>query len=200
MNWIRITWKIKSVYSMIWKMSFYKLQKSNSTHKEPLITERGICENKDIWVILFRIFFISRFSNMHFIFISIGFCLSFLGCAQKNVDMKNFFVQRPSSKWFEIKEGGADFAWYNKEIYGAIYIDSNCKQKFEDRPLKDSYLSLTQGITTGTPIQQNKRIIDGREALFSVQNGVIDGITVRLASVVLSKDECLYDFSLAITL
>ena len=131
---------------------------------------------------------------MHIIFISLGFWLSFLGCAQKNVDVKNFFVQRPSSKWFEIKEGGADFAWYNKDIYGAIYIDSNCKQKFEDRPLKDSYLSLTQGITTGRPIQQNKRIIDDREALFSVQNGVIDGITVRLASVVLSKDECLYDF------
>ena len=78
--------------------------------------------------------------------------------------------------------------------FGAIYVDSNCKQKFEDRPLKDSYLSLTQGITTGTPIQQNKRIIDKREALFTIQNGVIDGISIRLASVVLSKDECLYDF------
>ena len=122
------------------------------------------------------------------------FLLSPFGCAPKNVDTKHFAVQQPSSKWFEIKEGGADFAWYNKEIFGAIYVDSNCKQKFEDRPLKDSYLSLTQGITTGTPIQQNKRIIDKREALFTIQNGVIDGISIRLASVVLSKDECLYDF------
>ena len=131
---------------------------------------------------------------MHIISFILYFCLFFFGCAQKNIDIKNFFVQEPGSKWFEIKEGGADFAWYNREIYGAIYVDSNCKQKFEDRPLKDSYLSLTQGIAIGVPLQQNKRFIDNREALFTIQNGLIDGIKIRLASVVLSKDECLYDF------
>ena len=118
-----------------------------------------------------------------------------MGCSQKkSTKIQHFYVQQPSSKWFTVQEGGADFAWYNKDIYGSIYVDSNCKQKFEDRPLKDSYLSLTQGISTGVPIQQNKRIIDNREALFTIQNGIIDGIVIRLASVVMSKDECLYDF------
>ena len=121
--------------------------------------------------------------------------LPFIGCLQKkNVNIQHFYVEQPSSKWFEVQEGGADFAWYNKDIYGSIYVDSNCKQKFEDRPLKDSYLSLTQGIIIGQPLQQNIRIIDNREALFTIQNGNIDGIAIRLASIVMSKDECLYDF------
>ena len=127
--------------------------------------------------------------------IQIFLWLPLIGCSpKKNMKVQHFQVQQPSSKWFEVQEGGADFAWYNKEIYGSIYVDSNCKQKFEDRPLRDSYLSLTQGIITGEPIQQNNRIIDNREALFTIQNGRIDGVVIRLAAVIMSKDECLYDF------
>jgi hypothetical protein len=146
-------------------------------------------------IVLSRFSFLENILSFHSFRVSLSIFLVLLfGCASKNTNVKHFSVESPGQKWFIVKEGGADFAWYNKEIQGAIYVDSNCKQKFEDRPLRDSYISLTQGIAVGNPIKQNTRIIAEREALFTVQNGSLDGVSVRFASVVLSKDECLYDF------
>ena len=120
--------------------------------------------------------------------------LLYLSCAPKQQSKRVYRVSAPSREWKEVKEGGADRAWYNPKLQGIIYVDSNCDKKFEDRRLDDSYKSLTKGITIGQPIRKSTLTIDERDALFITQNGVVDGVPIRVGVVLISKNQCLYDF------
>ena len=117
-----------------------------------------------------------------------------LGCQKQQPPKRIYRVSAPDKGWKEVKEGGADRAWYNADLQGVIYVDSNCKKRFEDRDLEDSYRSLTKGIIVGKPIRKANYKIDGRNALFMTQNGNVDGIPIRIGVVLVSKNECLYDF------
>ena len=78
----------------------------------------------------------------------------FLSCVPKQQAKRMYRVSAPTREWKEVKQGGADRAWYNASIQGILYVDSNCEKKFEDRKLEDSYQSLTKGLTVGQPIRE----------------------------------------------
>jgi hypothetical protein len=119
--------------------------------------------------------------------------LHLLACGPKHVEM-SYSVRRPTGSWRSVQEGGADYAWYNRDLSAVIYVDANCEKKFEDRELKDSIQSLTQGISDGAPISSSEMTIDSRVGRFEIHNGILDGVTVQMGVALVSKNNCLYDF------
>jgi hypothetical protein len=126
--------------------------------------------------------------------IMLSIIFSLLACGQKTIYTDMYQILSPEQSWKAVDAGGADYAWYNKDLGGIIYVDSNCKKQFEDRPLQDSTLSLLTGIATGEPISEQDIFLDGRKALMTIHSAELDGIDVHIAVVVMSKNFCLYDF------
>ena len=107
-----------------------------------------------------------------------------------------YTVDHPSNTWVELSDSAADRAWRNPKYNSLIYVKANCGNYFEDRTLQDSLLSLTRGLHTRPPISTENIVISNREGLFRVQDSELDGVPVRLGILVVSKNNCLYDFLL----
>lgn len=99
----------------------------------------------------------------------------------------------PGKGWSKVAPGGADRAWFNRESGATIYFDSNCKARFEDKPLDDLITHLTFGMANGDPLREETLSLGGRTALMRVYNGEIDGVAVQLSAVVIKKNSCIYD-------
>lgn len=125
---------------------------------------------------------------------SLLFLLLLTACRQKTIYTDMYKIHAPGQNWKSVEAGGADYAWYNKDLGGIIYIDSNCKKQFEDRPLRDSTISLIAGITENSSFTEQPIFLDGREALMTIHKAQLDGVDINIAAVVLSKNNCLYDF------
>ena len=85
-----------------------------------------------------------------------------LGCRKKQVKLERYKIDKPDGEWRNVKSGSADYAWYNAKIGATIYVDSNCEQRFEDRPLHDSLYSMTAGIRTKDEPIERALFLDGR--------------------------------------
>lgn len=116
------------------------------------------------------------------------------GCRKQQVRLERYTIDHPTGEWRDVKSGSADYAWYNATIGATIYVDSNCDQRFEDRPLRDSVNSMTAGIRTKDEPIERALFLDGREAVMLQTKGNLDGVDVQMAVVVLSKNQCLFDF------
>jgi len=104
-----------------------------------------------------------------------------------------YTVPAPSGDWVKVKPGGADKAWFHRDLSATIYFDSNCKERFEDGSLSDLLTHLTFGLTQNDPIREESMTLDGRDALLRVYDGQIDGVGVQVGAVVTKKNMCLYD-------
>ena len=120
--------------------------------------------------------------------------LAFLACLGKKGIDSSYHVDPPNNHWVELPPTPADRAWRNPKQESTIYVNSNCGQYFEDRLLKDSLLSLTRGLPIVDTILTEEMRIANRKALFQIIDSELDGVPVRLAMVVVSKNNCLYDF------
>ena len=118
----------------------------------------------------------------------------FLACLGKKGIDSSYHVDAPSSHWVELPPNSADRAWRNAKQESLIYVKSNCGQYFEDRLLKDSLLSLTRGLPIKNTVLLEELRIANRKALLQIVDSEIDGVNFRLAMVVVSKNNCLYDF------
>ena len=117
-----------------------------------------------------------------------------LGCWNRTTISEHYRVTSPKNGWSKALEGGADHAWYHKENGGLIFVNSNCGRRFEDRPLRDSLNSLLAGVTVGESISAQDLSIGNRAARMEIYSAQIDGVEMQIAAIVLSKNECLYDF------
>ena len=134
------------------------------------------------------------YSMMSIGYILLSLCCGTLGCQKKQIILERYRLEAPQGAWRAVESGSADYAWYNAEIGATIYVDSNCGQRFEDRPLRDSLNSLTAGIRTETEPVERALFLDGREARMLQSKGRLDGVEIQMAAVALAKDRCLYDF------
>ena len=87
----------------------------------------------------------------------------------------------------------ADLAFENKKNGGIISINSICR-KYNRYSLEELTLNLVRGIESKEEISQTKRQMDGAEALDSLFSGIVDGVKVNIRTVVLTKNNCTYDF------
>ena len=120
--------------------------------------------------------------------------LAFLACIGKKGTDTHYRVESPSSYWVELPPTSADRAWRNAQQESIIYVKSNCGPYFEDRLLQDSLLSLTRGLPIKETVLTEELKIANRKALFQIVDSEIDGVPFRLGMVVVSKNNCLYDF------
>ena len=126
--------------------------------------------------------------------IAITVLCSASGCRKQQVRLERYKIDKPTGEWRAVKSGSADYAWYNAQIGATIYVDSNCEQRFEDRPLRDSLNSMTVGIRSKEEPIVRKLFLDGREALMLQTKGKLDGVEVQMSVVALAKNQCLFDF------
>ena len=121
------------------------------------------------------------------------------GCAPKAGGQGNpntegrYRLGDPGRGWERVEPGSADRAWHHAGISGALYADSNCGRRFEDGKLEALTTHLTFGVARGTPERSEPRTLDGRSALVQVISGEVDGVGVKVGSMVTKKNACLYD-------
>ena len=120
----------------------------------------------------------------------------FVACLGTKKIGLSYQISKPSHQWQPIPQNAADYAWRHPSQYATIYAKSNCGSYFEDRSLEDSILSLTRGLHVSKPITQETIRISNRKGMFQVMDSELDGIPLRLGMLVVSKNNCLYDFLL----
>ena len=105
----------------------------------------------------------------------------------------HYDLSTPGTGWSPVKPGSADHAWFNADLDASIYADSNCGNRFVDGTLDAVSTHLTTGVTTGAPLRDEHLTLANRDALLRVSDGGIDGVAMRIGSVVMNKDSCTYD-------
>jgi len=86
--------------------------------------------------------------------------------------------------------------FYNESYQSSIETDAFCDRSFDDASLSVLTTHLHVGIAEKKIKKENPFMLDGRAALRSIVNGKVDGVEVVLDSVVIKKDNCLFDFVL----
>ena len=104
-----------------------------------------------------------------------------------------YVVSAPAGGWVKVKPGGADKAWFQRDLSATIYFDSNCKERFEDGTLSDLLTHLTFGMAQNEPVREESMTLDGRDALLRVYDGKLGRCPGAVGAVVTKKNMCLFD-------
>jgi hypothetical protein len=118
-------------------------------------------------------------------------CLALCACASSN-GTPQFRVGLLPPSWREVETKG-DLAFRSPEG-GTIYANMEC-EKTEDAPLD----VLANHLLFGVDVKHEDRqeiTLAGRKALRNRIEGEVDGVPVRLDTVVLMKNGCTYDLGL----
>jgi hypothetical protein len=130
-------------------------------------------------------------------------CLLGLSGCHRGVRFENQVLSKPgvsyrvgglSPGWERVKVSSNDLAWFVEDTGHALQVNSTCKGH-EDAPLDVLTRHLLMGFTDRHEVEQEKVVVDEREALRSRFVARMDGVPVDLVFVVLKKDNCVYDFS-----
>lgn len=133
------------------------------------------------------------FTRRHFSFLLL---LSCTGCVSVNLGSgkvsknTNINFQAPSQGFREISNPSADQAWQNSETGNTISFMTEC-------PAPDSSLeSMTDEFTSVLKSKQVKEkkedFFNGRESLQTWAEGKLDGIPMKIRSLVFKKNGCSY--------
>lgn len=130
-------------------------------------------------------------------------CLLGLAGCHRGVRFDNQVLTKPgvryrvgelSPGWERVKVSSNDLAWFVEGTGHALQVNSSCKGQ-QDAPLDVLTRHLLMGFTDRHEVEQQKVVVDEREALRSRFVARMDGVPVDLLFVVLKKDDCVYDFS-----
>ncbi len=103
-----------------------------------------------------------------------------------------YALASPGEDWRLVPPHGANVAFRNDSLGAVIYADDSC-QKFDDAPLPVLANHLFFGFTELTTLEEKPSRVDGRDALFRLAEGKLDGVLVRVAATVVKKNSCIYD-------
>lgn len=87
-------------------------------------------------------------------------------------------------------------SFYNESYKSTIETDAYCDKSFDDASLKVLTTHLYFAITDKKERSSKPISLDGRAALHSVADGKVDGVPIVLDTVVIKKDDCLFDFAM----
>lgn len=86
--------------------------------------------------------------------------------------------------------------FYNEAFQSSIETDAFCDHSFDDASLSVLTKHLHMGLTNAKTKSETPFMLDSRGALRSITQGTIDGVEMVMDSVVIKKDNCLFDFVL----
>jgi hypothetical protein len=104
-----------------------------------------------------------------------------------------YYVGQLPAGWRRVDFQDNDLAYVSEDGQHVIATNATCKE-YEDAPLKVLLRHLLMGFTEPKTLNQETKMLDGREALFSHSTAKLDGIPRELSLVVMKKDGCIYDF------
>lgn len=110
-------------------------------------------------------------------------------------DDTRYRIGRLSGQWQVIDSGSGDIFFWNNEAMATITIDSVCdknKLKYNLKALSDS---LVVGIKDKEMVKRDDIMVDGSEALYTQYEGIYESERIGIATIVVKKQECIYDFS-----
>lgn len=122
---------------------------------------------------------------------------STLGTYGEGVYENDYTVYRapePGPGWERLSIGDADLAFWNKKLAAFIMVNSTCNE-YRDAPVAALANHLFIGIEKKKFIKQDGAPLDGRQAIYSEVEGMMDGAPVRVAAYTLVKNYCTYDLS-----
>lgn len=114
----------------------------------------------------------------------------------------NYRVTNPPSPWSKLKPGEdidapeafkADLAFENPKTGAIISLNSVCR-KYQESSLDSLTESLVRGIDQRETLERKDLTLDGVAALNTVYLGFVDGVKLKIETVVLKKNFCTYDF------
>lgn len=101
--------------------------------------------------------------------------------------------------WSQINLGVATITFRNEKLNSSISTDAYCDQAYDDSSLSSLTKHLFPGLQKIEIQKETLLQLDGREALRTSLQAVFDGIPVRVETVVVKKNWCLFDFYLVST-
>lgn len=110
-----------------------------------------------------------------------------------------FKVGQLSNQWFEKPIGYKAILFKHRQHEASITVDAFCKGSFDDSPLHLLAQQLFYNLERFQIKSQKKFTLDDRQALRTIVDGKLDGAPVTIDSVVLKKNECVFDFVLTTT-
>lgn len=107
-----------------------------------------------------------------------------------------YFVGALDSSWQKKSYKKSVITFVNTENHASISTQSFCSQSYSDVALKYLMKDLFIGLENSHTLRKESFILDGREALKWIQEGLLDGVKVRIDAVSVKKNNCLIDFYL----
>lgn len=109
-------------------------------------------------------------------------------------DGTRYRVAAPTTGWNKVNFNDNDLAWASVETGDLLAMNATCNDH-GDPPLEVLTNHLLFGFTERKTLKAVKEMIDGREALRSEVEAMLDGVPVDLEFVVLKKNGCVHDFT-----
>lgn len=100
------------------------------------------------------------------------------------------------ASWRRVSLGIAAITFRNRAWQSSISTDAYCDQAYDDAPLAALTRHLFAGLQEIRVESEESIMLDGRGALRTSLQATLDGVPVRLQTVVIKKNECLFDFYL----
>ncbi len=112
-------------------------------------------------------------------------------------DDTSYTIGALPSSWVIQDIDGGDLAFRNTQFDGTMTVDSTCNEKKKNYSLKALSESLLIGIHGKEALGREEITVDGQPALKTIYIGSLDNVPIKIATVVLRKNICIYDFTYA---
>lgn len=103
-----------------------------------------------------------------------------------------------SHEWQIMTDKGAQVEWLHKEWGTSIATSALCGSQFEDLPLRLLRQHQLAQMEKVEFIQEKNFMLDGRKALLTQLNAIVDGVPIYVELVVVKKNGCQFDMILAV--
>lgn len=128
---------------------------------------------------------------------SIFFCVwAISGCVSVNLGpskagrASGVSLQDPGNPFSKISNGNADGAWQSTKTSNTISFFSECPQS--DSPLEGIAEEFHGILKDPKIVERQSNFFNGREALWTQTEGKLDGIEMKIASLVFRRNGCSY--------
>lgn len=134
-----------------------------------------------------------RFLIFLFLFLATA-CVSVKIPSASGNPAKDVKFDAPASPYGEIKISSADKAWLSSKTGNTISFISDCNSSEDPslEQLQNDNLGVLEDLKV---VKSDKGEFNGREALFTVAQGDVDGVPVETRLVIFKKNGCNYTLS-----
>jgi hypothetical protein len=135
--------------------------------------------------------------RLFIISIPLSLSLLFAGCVSVNIKpkallhSKEYKFQAPDSSFRKIANEQTDLAWQNEKTGNTIAILSECSET-RDPSLSDLEGEMSQALNDPKLLKTQNITFEDRDALRSLIEGKVDGVTVDVDVLTFKKNSCSY--------